>query len=96
MPPYSWAYQGNAGPDPTWLQLDVGSIQDVAGIVIQGYAGYNWFARTVSVSVSIDNKAWGAVACGLNFKANVDGGSKVNIIFPAVVSARYVRILPQT
>jgi hypothetical protein len=95
MPPYTWAYQGNAGTDPTWLQLDIGSIQDVAGIVTQGYAGYNWFTRTLSVAVSIDQKAWTDVACGLNFKANVDGSSKVNILFPNVIQARYIRILPQ-
>ena len=96
MPPYTWAYQGNGGTDSTWLQLDIGSIQDVAGIVTQGYAGNNWFARTVSVMVSIDQKAWTDVACGMNFKANVDGSSKVNIMFPEIVQARYVRSLPQT
>jgi hypothetical protein len=96
MPPYTWEYQGNGGPDSSWLQLDLATIQDVTGVVIQGYPGYNWFTRTVSFMVSIDQKSWADIACGQNFQANTDGSSKVHIIFPKTVKARFIRILPQT
>lgn len=45
--------------------------------------------------MSTDQKSWTEVACGRNFNANNDGWGQVNVLFPEVVVARYVRILPQ-
>jgi hypothetical protein len=79
-----------------WMQLDLGSVQNVAGIVSQGRGDGGWWVTAYSVRVSEDGDSWHEVACGQTFQANTDMNTQVKNVFSAPVKARYVRIFPMT
>ena len=77
-----------------WMQMDLGSAQNVAGLVTQGRNDAGWWTKAYSVKVSVDGDIWAPVACGMVFEANTDYRSKVTNKFPEVIKARYIRIYP--
>jgi hypothetical protein len=77
-----------------WMQMDLGSVENVAGLVTQGRGDAGWWVTAYSVKVSQDGDKWAAVGCGMVFEANTDYQSKVSNKFPESVKARYVRIYP--
>lgn len=77
-----------------WMQMDLGSVQNVAGLVTQGRRDAGWWTKSYSVKVSEDGDVWSSVGCGMVFEANTDYRSKVTNEFPERVKARYVRIYP--
>jgi len=77
-----------------WMQLDLGKVQDVAGLVTQGRGDGGWWVKGYAVRVSDDQSSWKEVACGRVFDANRDMNTKVKNLFPDPVKARYVRIYP--
>lgn len=89
-----------------WMQLDMGRVLPVAGVVTQGrrvegyagpYRGYLQWVTLYRVSVSVNGYSWTAVAGPSGkemFEGNRDGDSKEARLFSHEVLARYVRINP--
>eukprot|EP00505_MAST-04D_sp_SCG-Rhode-Island_P003290 Stramenopile-MAST_4_protein_3290 len=80
-----------------WLEMDLGELQNVAGVVTQGRGKAQW-VTSVKISVSDDQKNYEWVDGGNDFKsaheftANTDACTHVNINFKKAINARYVRI----
>ena len=78
--------------------MDTGSVQDIQGVGTQGRGdGEPQWVTTYTVSVSSDGSSFTAVDGGNVFTGNVDNSNYVvRNNFAAVVTARYLRIEPQT
>jgi hypothetical protein len=76
-----------------WLQLDLGSVQSVAGILVQGSAGgaEEWVTQ---FRVKYGSNQFQINELAGEFRGSCDAMSKVQICFASPFSARYVRILP--
>jgi hypothetical protein len=79
-----------------WLQVDLGSVMKVAGLVTQGRSEAWQFTQTYKVMVSDDGEKWNNVECGRIFDGNVNYYEKKQNVFVEPVKARYVRIYPET
>ena len=80
-----------------WLQIDVGMLQSISGVVTQGSSNHGYWVKTYRVSVSKDGKRFEMVQCGQIFDANTNYGStKVKNMFDLPVEGRYLRIHPET
>jgi len=80
-----------------WLQIDVGKVQSIAGVVTQGSSNHGYWVKTYKVSVSKDGKRFEFLQCGQIFDANTAyGNTKVKTMFDLPVEGRYVRIHPET
>ena len=80
-----------------WLQIDMGKVQSIAGVVTQGSSNHGYWVKTYKVSVSKGGKKFEFVQCGQVFDANTNyGDTKVKNIFDLPVEGRYIRIHPQT
>ena len=79
-----------------WLQVDLGGIMRVAGLITQGRSNAWQFTKTYKVMVSDNDKTWKPVECGRIFDANVNYYDKKQNLFAEPVKARYVRIYPET
>jgi hypothetical protein len=75
-----------------FLQLDGGKVQSIAGVVTQG-AATGWFTRSFTIMVSDDSAVWQQVACGKVFEANTDWNTKAEVLFPAPIRTRYVKLI---
>jgi len=92
---YCWKSKTNTAGEE-WLQIDTGSLQAVAGVVVQGRSNYARWVQTFKVMVSQRGKTWTYVQCGRIFDGNTDYTTKVEVVFDKPVEARYVRIYPET
>jgi beta-glucosidase len=72
----------SAFSDPQWLEVDLGSPQNICSIGIEWEAAY---ATAFSLQVSNDNSTWTTVY-------STTDGTGGNETFPVSVSARYVRM----
>ena len=96
-------WSAGANDQNQWLELDLGLIMPVAGVMTQGrrttsiyYANANsdqWVTK-YKVSVSQDGNSWQPVDGGREFDGNNDGETHVKRLFASTVQARYVRIMP--
>jgi hypothetical protein len=95
---YGWLNgQGcNKGTRQTWLQIDVGQVKPIAGVVTQGRGNYGRWVKTFRVKVSEDGVNFKGVECGRIFDGNTDSNSKVKNLFRKPVKARYLRFYPDT
>ena len=82
--------------DGHWIQYNVGKLQNVNGVVTQGYVSWNRWVASFKVKVSQDGKKWRWVQCGNSFQGNTDTNSQVRTIFEAPVKAQFVRIYPES
>jgi hypothetical protein len=78
------------------MQLDVGSVKSIAGVVTQGRANAHQWVTSYTVEASDDEKAWTKVDCGRTFAGNVDHTNMVNGRFNKPITARYIRIFVRT
>lgn len=76
-----------------WVQLDLGSPMEVAGVETQGRAAgdYTQWVTRYRVFASADGEVWDAVG---TFDGNFDQHTRVRNKLPAPVTARYVRLVP--
>jgi beta-glucosidase len=72
----------SASSDPQWLEVDLGSPQNICSLGIEWEAAY---ATAFSLQVSNDNSTWTTVY-------STTDGTGGNQTFPVSVSARYVRM----
>jgi hypothetical protein len=74
------------------MQLDVGSVKSIAGVVTQGRSNAHQWVTSYQVEASDDEKAWTKVDCGRTFAGNVDQNTVVNGRFNKPITARYIRV----
>ena len=78
-----------------WVQIDLGAVKSVLGVVTQGHLQSNYWVKSYTVSTSTAGDTWLPVNNAGHFNGNTDKGSRVRNNF-ALVAARYVRIYAQT
>ena len=79
-----------------YITFDLGSIRTIGGVVTQGRKNNNQWVTSFKVRYSNDNKNYKEVDFGNKFIANWDRNTKVTNIFTIPVTARYIRIYPQS
>ena len=72
----------SAASDPQWLEVDLGSQQQICSVGIQWEAAY---ASAFSIQVSNDNSTWTTVY-------STTAGTGGNQTFPITTTARYIRM----
>jgi beta-glucosidase len=72
----------SAASDPQWLDIDLGSPQQICSVGIQWEAAY---ASAFSIQVSNDNATWTTVY-------STTAGTGGNQTFPITTTARYIRV----
>ncbi|XP_045152438.1 lactadherin isoform X1 [Echinops telfairi] len=95
----AWTAQSNSASE--WLQVDLGSLKRVTGIITQGARdfGYIQYVAAYKVAYSDDAQQWmeykerGAVDSRI-FPGNSDNNSHKKNVFETPFKARYVRVLP--
>lgn len=90
------AWCSNSNQVSKWLEIDVGYVHRISGVVTQGRKITDQWVTSYKVMVSKDGVRWFDVQCGSVFQANRDRNTKVVNLFERAVIARYVRIFPQT
>ncbi len=90
------AWASGKGAVGEYLQMDLGKVQKVGGVVTQGRENAWQYVSTYRVKVSISGDKWMNVECGRIFDGNNDLATKVKNLFSSPVKARYVRIYPET
>ena len=78
-----------------WMQIDLGTVKSVFGVVTQGQIKYNYWVKSFTVSTSTSGNTWLPVNNAEIFYGNTDKSSRVRNDF-TLVAARYVRIYAQT
>jgi len=77
------------------MQIDLGSLNSVAGVVTQGRQNGDQWVTGYTVSTSTDGSTWTPVNNGQQLSGNTDKITKVQHVFSSV-SARYVRFYVKT
>jgi hypothetical protein len=77
-----------------FYQMDAGRVTSIAGVVTQGSKNAGQWVKTYKVLVSQDGEQWREV--GNVYTGNTDRDTKVTNSFSEPVTARYLRVLPQT
>ena len=82
-----------------WLQIDLGELKEVTGLVTQGHPHYNQYVKRFVVQYSETGLIWEdvmepEVTYAKQFQGNTDSSTPVTNLFPEPVFARYVRIVP--
>jgi len=77
------------------MTIDLGRTARVAGVVTQSRRASIQRVETFSVENSTDGATWENVPGTLN-GATSSSEAKVNALFPAAVSARYVKLIVKT
>ena len=88
--------------DGEWVSIDIGSGQEIIGVVTQG-ATYEdtdgilpEYVESFKVQASVDGVSWSDVDDGAIFKGNSDADTEVFNKFASHVHGRYLRIVPET
>jgi len=76
--------------------MDAGKTVKLVGVVTKGQDNSNRWVRTYRVKTSTDGSTWSSVENGKTFNGNTDRNTQVAAEFDTPVTARYVRIYPQT
>ncbi|CAK0837581.1 unnamed protein product, partial [Prorocentrum cordatum] len=92
--PQAWSSLHNSFGD--WMQMDLGMVAEVEGVVTQGRnsAFCCQWVTSFEVAVSLDGISWSAVDG--NFTGNSDEDTKLYSLFQSTELARYVRIFALT
>jgi len=80
--------------------MDLGSVQQVGGVVTQGRHdkwGPGQYVKSYQVKTSVDGKSWSGVDSSKTFQANkASSDEKITNTFKVPVKARWVRIIVKT
>ncbi|XP_019639923.1 PREDICTED: uncharacterized protein LOC109481774 [Branchiostoma belcheri] len=83
-----------------WLQVDVGAVTTVAGVITQGRSNYSQWVTSYKLRFSRDGITWSTYLDKLGrekvFPGNSDKDTEVRHLLDPPVTARYVRFWPQT
>ncbi|KAM6984695.1 C-type mannose receptor 2-like [Aplochiton taeniatus] len=84
-------------PSNSWIQVDLGQVRKVTGVVIQGCAQADYWVTRFKVQYSTDGTSWtDYTSDGADFPGSVDRDSKDTQLLGTPVSAKFVRLLPLT
>lgn len=94
----SWWADSNR-PGKEWIQIDLGKVDDVAGIVTRGSYRDNHMVTAYVIRVSNDQTTWTGVDCAkvvsTPYQSSVQRrDNDVERYFSAPIRARYVRLYP--
>ena len=78
-----------------WMQIDLGALMSVTGVVTQGRQDTDQWVTGYTISTSTDGNIWTPVNNARSLSGNTDRGTKVKHAFSAV-SARYIRLYVKT
>ncbi|XP_038068884.1 deleted in malignant brain tumors 1 protein-like [Patiria miniata] len=92
-----WWACPNGKPEGQWIQVDLGQYTAITGVIVQGHRSY--YIRTFAVNYSNTGESndWQKLTDrGQTVQLNGSNGSgqPVNVTFPVVLMARFLRILP--
>ena len=88
---------GSNGQFPDdWMQIDLGSIKKVKGVVTQGRYNSDQWVTTFKLRYSIDGSQYIDIDGGRLFTGNEDRNTKVTNILNSIIYARYIRFYPIT
>eukprot|EP00995_Heteronema_vittatum_P001969 NODE_127_length_1854_cov_306.356787_g87_i0.p1 GENE.NODE_127_length_1854_cov_306.356787_g87_i0~~NODE_127_length_1854_cov_306.356787_g87_i0.p1 ORF type:complete len:312 (+),score=91.21 NODE_127_length_1854_cov_306.356787_g87_i0:139-1074(+) len=87
----AWFASSN-GPNE-WLQMDLGQVSTVVGVVLAGYSCIGVWTTQYTVSISVDGQQFQDL--GTTFDGSTDATTLVRRPFPKAYQARFVRIHPQ-
>eukprot|EP00942_MAST-04A_sp_MAST-4A-sp1_P007040 g7040.t1 len=93
--PKAWSAANNNANN--WMEMDLGSVYSVVGVVTQGRGDWpddDEWVKTYTISTSVDGNTWQAVESGKIFNGNTDENTKITNTF-ASIPARYVRLFPK-
>lgn len=91
--PQAWSAQVNKPGQ--WMQMDLGEVREITGVVVQGRADADQRVTKFNVQCSVDNKEFTVVPGPFDCPAGVAPDAVVRRFFPEPVTARYVRIVVQ-
>jgi hypothetical protein len=81
----------------TWYQMDNGKIAEISGVAIKGRLDCcDQWVLTFKVKYMGSDGIWKDVDGGKGYTGNTDRDTQVNVDFTTPVTARYIRIYPQT
>lgn len=79
-----------------YLEMDLGTAQSVAGVVVQGRRDQPQWVTSFQVTASIDGIDWREVGCGMRFEGNGEQNARKKVRFTRPVHAQYLRIYPMS
>lgn len=82
-----------------WLQVDLGELKEVTGVVTQGHPFFDQYVERFAVQFSETGLTWEdimepEVDYAKQFVGNTDPVTPVTNLFPEPVFAKYIRIIP--
>ena len=89
----AWSAKTNAVDQ--WMQIDLGALKPVTGVVTQGRTDADQWVTGYTISTSTDGSTWTPVNSAQKFSGNTDRNTKVEHVFSSV-SALYVRFNVQS
>jgi len=89
--PQAWCAMSDR--EGEWMQIDLGAVSSVAGVVVQGRGdgAEEWVTRLL---VEHGSRLLQPETSAGEFHASTDAGSRVQLLFPSPVQARYLRLTP--
>ncbi|XP_033109129.1 lactadherin-like isoform X2 [Anneissia japonica] len=95
---YGEGWSAKANDNNQWIQVDLGILNEVTGVITQGSHAWNEWVTSYEVHHSVDNTNFQPVTEGSGqiavFTGNSDRNTAVTNMFNTGVFARYVRIHP--
>ncbi|XP_033105774.1 uncharacterized protein LOC117108037 [Anneissia japonica] len=93
------AWAARANDRNQWIQVNLGEVTEVTGVITQGRNGnYDQWVTAYEVLYGMDGTNWnsilGADGQAREFVGNSDKDTQVTNLFPAAVNAQYIRIHP--
>ena len=95
----AWSALTDQGTDQgggeAWMQIDMGAVRTVRGVVTQGRRDSTESVTHFTVDYSVDGSSWDTVPGG-QLVGNTEGGTEAatEVLFPGTITARFVRIVP--
>ncbi|XP_038068811.1 neurotrypsin-like [Patiria miniata] len=86
-------------PEGQWIQVDLGQYTAITGVIVQGVSSHHIRTFAVNYSNTGESNDWQKLTDRgqtVQLNGNNGSGQPVNVTFPVVLMARFLRILPLT
>ncbi|XP_038068858.1 probable carboxypeptidase X1 [Patiria miniata] len=94
-----WWICPNEKPEGQWIQVDLGQYTAITGVIVEGHSTHHILTFAVNSSNTGESNDWQKLTDrGQTVQLNGHNGNSqpVNVTFPVVLMARFLRILPLT
>ncbi|XP_038068817.1 deleted in malignant brain tumors 1 protein-like [Patiria miniata] len=94
-----WWMCPNRKPEGQWIQVDLGQYTAITGVIVQGDSTRHIRTFAVNYSNTGESNDWQKLTDReqtVQLNGNNGSGQPVNVTFPVVLMARFLRILPLT